>query len=312
MDLSFPKAELHLHLEGAIDLVTLSELARRHGMPEPPADLYQYDDFLGFLGAFKQVTLHLRTPEDYALAAERLLERLAGENVRYAEIYYSAGICLRKGMEVGAIYEALAEAGRQAPLEVRWIFDAVRQFGPEAAAEVTRWAVKCRDRGVVGIGIGGDEAEGLPRLFRRAYEMARAEGLRLTAHAGETTGPETIWETIRELGVDRIGHGCSAVQDPELMAYLRERQIPLEVSVTSNYATGAVAAGAEHPVRRMFEEGLRVVINTDDPEMFHTTLSEEYRRLVERHGFTETEVRRLARNAFDAAFVVGCSPGGKA
>jgi aminodeoxyfutalosine deaminase len=142
--------------------------------------------------------------------------------------------------------------------------------------------------------------------------MARAEGLHLTAHAGETTGPETIWETIRELGVDRIGHGCSAVEDPNLVAYLRERQIPIEVSVTSNYATGAVAAGAEHPVRRMFEEGLMVVINTDDPAMFHTTLSEEYRRLVERHGFTETEVLRLARNAFDAAFVVGCSPGGKA
>jgi adenosine deaminase/aminodeoxyfutalosine deaminase len=215
-------------------------------------------------------------------------------------------------MEVEPIFEAIAGAGRRAAMEVRWIFDAVRQFGPEAAEQVTRLAVKYRDRGVVGIGIGGDEAEAPPRLFRRAYEMARAEGLRLTAHAGETTGPETIWETIRELGVDRIGHGCSAVEDPELINYLRDQQIPIEVSVTSNYATGAVAAGAEHPVRRMFDEGLMVVINTDDPAMFQTSLGEEYRRLVERHGFTEEEVLRLARNAFAAAFVVGCSPGGKA
>lgn len=309
MDLSFPKAELHLHLEGAVEPDTLRELAGRHGMPAASmtgaelAERYQYDSFLGFLMAFKWVTQHLQTPEDYALVTARLLERLRAQGVVYAEIYFSAGICLKKGLAVEPIFEAVAEAGRREGIRVQWIFDAVRQFGPEAAEVVTRLAARYRDRGAVGIGIGGDEEEGPPKLFRRVYEMARAEGLRLTAHAGETTGPETIWDSLRELGAERIGHGCSAVQDPSLMEYLRERQIPIEVSVTSNYATGAVAAGAEHPVRRMVDAGLLVVINSDDPAMFHTSLSQEYVRLVERHGFTRDEARRLARNGFQAAFL---------
>ncbi len=318
MDLSFPKAELHLHLEGSVEIETLRELARRHGMPPPPGNLYHYAGFLSFLMAFKQVALHLRTPEDYALVTERLLERLRRDNVVYAEIYFSAGICLKKGQPAGAIFEAIADAGRRAEercgVRSRWIFDAVRQFGPEAAEEVVRLAARYRDRGVVAIGIGGDEEAGPPASFRRAYEMARSEGLRLTAHAGETTGPETIWSTVRDLGVDRIGHGCSAVRDAALVDYLRERQIPIEVSVTSNYATGAVAAGAEHPVRRMVDAGLVVTLNTDDPAMFQTTLTEEYRRLVDRHGFTESEVLELAGNAFRAAFLpdmVRCCPGGR-
>jgi len=311
VDFAFPKAELHLHLEGAVEMETLRELAARHGLHEPPADLYQYDSFLGFLMAFKRVCDHLRGPEDYALATRRLLERLRGEGVVYAEVYFSAGTCLLKKMEVGPVFDAIR--AEEAPgLRVHWIFDAVRQFGAEAAEEVARLAARYRDRGVVAIGIGGSEEDGPPRLFRRVYEQARAEGLRLTAHAGETTGPEAVWETIRELGPDRIGHGCSVVQDPVLVEYLRERQIPIEVSVTSNYATGAVVG--EHPVRRMFDAGLLVVINTDDPAMFSSTLTGEYRRLVERHGFTQGEVRRLAGNAFRAAFapadVVPCSPEG--
>jgi adenosine deaminase/aminodeoxyfutalosine deaminase len=304
MDWSFPKAELHLHLEGSLETDTLGELARRHGLPPPPADLYRYHDFLEFLIAFKEVTRHLLGPEDYALATDRLLARLREQNVVHAEIYFSAGICRRKGMEVDPIYQAIRDASRAADgLRVGWIFDAVRQFGAEAAEEVVRLAARYRDQGVVGIGIGGSEQDGPPRSFRRAFEMARAEGLRLTAHAGETTGPETIWETLRELGPDRIGHGTSAVRDPQLMAYLRDRQIPIEVSVTSNYATGAVAPGDQHPVRRMVDEGLLVVINSDDPAMFQTSLTEEYRRLVQRHGFSENEVRQLAANAFQAAFL---------
>jgi aminodeoxyfutalosine deaminase len=309
VDLDFPKAELHLHLEGTVEPDTLRELAGRHGMPAASmsgvelAERYQYDDFLGFLMAFKWVTQHLRTPEDYALVTARLVERLREQGVVYAEIYFSAGICLKKCLAVEPIFEAVADAGRLEGIRVQWIFDAVRQFGPEAAEVVTRLAAQYRERGVVGIGIGGDEVEGPPKLFRRVYEMARAEGLRLTAHAGETTGPETIWDSLRELGAERIGHGCSAVEDPLLMEYLRERQIPIEVSVSSNYATGAVGAGVAHPVRRMVDAGLLVVINSDDPAMFHTSLGQEYVRLVERHGFTGDEVRRLARNGFQAAFL---------
>jgi aminodeoxyfutalosine deaminase len=313
VDLNFPKAELHLHLEGTVEPETLQELAARHGMEAGGWTLaeiarrYQYEDFLGFLSAFKWVTQHLCTPEDYGLVTRRLLEKLAAQNVRYAEIYFSAGICRWKKMPVEPVYEAIEAARREAEprlgIRARWIFDAVRQFGPEEAEEVVRLAVKYREQGAVGIGIGGDEIQGPPEMFRRAYAMARAEGLRLTVHAGETAGPESIWGALRELGAERIGHGVAAVRDPELMAHLKERQIPVEVNVTSNYCTGAIAAGAEHPVRRMFEAGLSLVINSDDPAMFHTSINAEYARLVERHGFSEAEVRELARNSFQAAFL---------
>jgi adenosine deaminase/aminodeoxyfutalosine deaminase len=306
VDLNFPKAELHLHLEGTVEPETLRELAGEWTVAEI-VRRYQYEDFRGFLDAFKWVTQHLRTPEDYALVTRRLLEKLAAQNVRYAEIYFSAGICRWKKMPVEPIYEAIEAARREAEprlgIRARWIFDAVRQFGPEEAEEVVRLAVKYREHGAVGIGIGGDEAQGPPEMFRRAYDMARTEGLRLTVHAGETTGPASIWGALRELGAERIGHGVTAVQDPELMAYLKEHQIPVEVNVTSNYCTGAVAAVAEHPVRRMFEAGLSLVINSDDPAMFHTSINAEYARLVERHGFSEAEVRELARNSFQAAFL---------
>ena len=310
MDLGFPKAELHLHLEGTIEPATLCELARRRAAPlteEEVRTRYCYSDFLAFLQAFKWVTDFLATPADYEIAAYRALEKLHSQNVRYAEIYFSAGICLWKNLEVEPILEGLEEARRRAEeawgIRARWIFDAVRQFGPEAAERVARLAIRLQDRHVVGIGLGGAEEEGPPGLFRRVYEAARAEGLHLCVHAGETTGPESIWEALRQLDADRIGHGVSAVKDPALVEYLRERQIPIEVCVTSNYATGVLAAGSEHPVRRMFDAGLLVVINSDDPAMFGASLSDEYRRLFERHGFTEAEIRLLGRNAFRASFL---------
>ena len=310
VNLDFPKAELHLHLEGTIEPATACELARRCGASlaeEEVVERYRYSDFLGFLQAFKWVTSYLKTPEDYGIVAYRALEKLHTQNVRYAEIYFSAGICLWKGLEVEPILEALEEARRRAEetwgIRAQWIFDAVRQFGEEAAESVARLAARLKHRHVVGIGLGGEEEQGPPAAFRRVYEAARAEGLHLCVHAGETTGPESIWEAIRELGAERIGHGVSAVCDPGLMEYLREQQIPIEVCVTSNYATGVVEPEEEHPARRMFDAGLMVVINSDDPAMFHTSLNGEYARLIEKHGFSEEEVRKLARNSFQASFL---------
>lgn len=312
-DLSFPKAELHLHLEGTVEPGTLRELARRRSAPAADwsdgqiQDQYRGGGFLGFLMAFKWVTSHLVTPEDYELVACRALEKLHSQNVRYAEIYFSAGICLRKKIEVAPILEGLEEARRQAEarwgIRTCWILDAVRQFGPQEAERVARLAIALRHRHVVGIGLGGDEADAPPAPFRPVYEMARAEGLRLCVHAGETAGPESIWQAIDELGAERIGHGVSAVQDPALIDCLRQRRIPLEVCVTSNYSTGAVAPEAEHPVRRLFEAGLLLVINSDDPAMFQTSLNQEYLRLVERHGFSQAEIQELARNSFRASFL---------
>jgi adenosine deaminase/aminodeoxyfutalosine deaminase len=310
VNLDFPKAEIHLHLEGTIEPQTLCELAARRHVAlteEEVAARYRYADFLGFLQAFKWVTQYLQTPEDYQIVALRMFEKLHRQNVVYAEVYFSAGICLWKGMEVDPIFDALEEARLRAEadwgIRARWIFDAVRQFGIEAAERVFRLAARWQHRHVIGIGIGGDEKRGAPAMFQTLFEAARSAGLRLLAHAGENTGPEFIWESIRKLGAQRIGHGVSAICDPALVQYLRDTQIPIEVCVTSNYATGVVARGAEHPVRRMFDAGLLVVINSDDPAMFGTTLNDEYRRLVERHGFTEDEITVLAQNSFQAAFL---------
>jgi aminodeoxyfutalosine deaminase len=310
VDLNFPKAELHLHLEGTIEPATLCELAKRRGLALTGTEVaarYRYGDFPGFLHAFKWVTEFLQTPEDYETVARRALEKLHEQNVRYAEIYFSAGICCRRNIAVEPVLDALDQARREAEqawgIRVQWILDAVRQFGPEAAERVARLAAQARHLQVVGIGLGGDEERGAPALFRRVYDIARGEGLRVVAHAGETTGPEFIWDAIEHLGAERIGHGVSAVCDARLIAYLKERQIPIEVCVTSNYGTGVVAEGAEHPVRKMFDAGLLLVINSDDPAMFATSLNDEYRRLLERHGFSEAEVRLLARNSFQAAFL---------
>jgi len=310
LDLSFPKAELHLHLEGTIEPATLCELASRRGLDlsqEEVAARYRYTDFLGFLQAFKWVTQYLQTPEDYAIVAYRMLEKLHAQNVRYAEVYFSAGICNWRRLDVEPIFDALEDARRRAEgkwgIRAKWIFDAVRQFGVDAAERVFRLAAQLQDRNVVGVGIGGDEKQGEPALFEHLYGLARSDGLHVVAHAGENTGPEFIWASLRQLGAERIGHGVSTMADPTLVAYLRERQIPIEVCVTSNYATGVVASGTEHPIRRMFDAGLMIVINSDDPAMFGATLQEEYVRLAERHGFSEAELRGLARNSFEAAFL---------
>jgi adenosine deaminase/aminodeoxyfutalosine deaminase len=268
----WPKAELHLHLEGSIDPATLLELAPDLG-PEEAARIFDFTDFQGFLQAFGRVVKCLRTPEDYALITRRLLDRLAAENVRYAEIFISAGVVLWKGQEFAPVFDAVREAALGQPaVEVRWIVDAVRQFGVEHCMTVARLAAERAGDGVVAYGIGGDEARGPAAWFTEVFRFARNAGLRLTAHAGESTGPESIWAAL-ELGAERIGHGIAAIRDPVLVKHLRDHHIPLEVSITSNLVTGVVGSLAEHPVRRLYDAGVPIILNTDDPGFFHTTLT---------------------------------------
>lgn len=205
---SLPKAELHLHLEGSIEPATLVELRRRHGMDGASLaeveQLYNYADFTGFLMAFKDVTGHLRTPEDYELITYRLMERLKSENVLHAEVFVSVGVCLWRKQDFAAIFEGL-ERGRQRGekdfgVSLLWIFDAVRQFGTEKAQEVVDLAVRFRERNVAGFGIGGDERQGPPELFKAVYARAADHGLHLTAHAGENDGPESIWGALNLKG----------------------------------------------------------------------------------------------------------------
>jgi aminodeoxyfutalosine deaminase len=306
---SLPKAELHLHLEGSIDSATLLELRKRHGKAGSLAEieqLYRYNDFTGFLMAFKAITEDLKHPEDYELIAYRLMQQLKAQNVLHAEVYVSVGVCLWRKQDFLAVFEGL-ERGRERGekdfgVSLLWIFDAVRQFGVEAAREVFQLAVRLRDRGVVGIGIGGDEQKAPAELFREPYAYAAEHGLRLTAHAGETAGAESIWGALN-LRVERIGHGLTAAQDPELIEELAVRQIPVEICVTSNLLTGCCPQVNDHPVRHYFDQGVMITLNSDDPAMFHTSLNREYQLAQEFFGFTDEHLRELARNSFEASFL---------
>jgi adenosine deaminase/aminodeoxyfutalosine deaminase len=291
------KAELHVHLEGAVWPETLCEIDPSLTLEEVERR-YRYADFAGFLEAYKWVNLKLRTPAHFALAARRLFEYLHGQNVRYAEVNLSVGVWLWRGLEFEPVFAAIhAEAGR-APLAVRFIFDAVRQFGAGPAWDVARLAEANRARGVAGVGIGGDESRGETRIFREVFAWAAERGLWVVPHAGETCGPESVWQAL-ECGARRIGHGIRAIGDPVLVAHLRDHRIPLEVAVSSNLATGAAGPLAAHPLRRLYDAGVPITLNTDDPPMFATTLNREYEIAAREFGFDETQLRGIAANGFE-------------
>ena len=304
-----PKAELHLHLEGSVDAATLLELRRQHGDHATLAEteaLYRYSDFPSFLMAFKDVSAHLRAPEDYEFITYRLMQQLKEENVLHAEVYVSVGVCLYRKQDFPAIFEGLdrgrARGARDFGVSLLWIFDATRHFGVEEAQKVFELAVNYKSRHVVGIGIGGDEVKAPPELFRGVYAFAEDNGLRLTAHAGETAPAESIWGALN-LHAERIGHGLTAAQDPDLIEELAYRQIPVEICLTSNLRTGVCKSIAEHPAKNYFEQGIMITLNTDDPGLFGTTLAREYQLAQETYGFTDEHLRELARNSFEASFL---------
>ncbi len=304
-----PKAELHLHLEGAVEPGTLVELRKLHGENATLAEteeLYRYTDFATFLMAFKEVSAHLRGPEDYELVTYRLMQKLKEENVLHAEVYVSVGVCLYRKQDFPAIFEGLergrARGARDFGISLLWIFDATRHFGVEEAQKVFELAVRYIDRHVVGVGIGGDEVKAPPELFRGVYSYAEENGLHLTAHAGETGPAESIWGALN-LHAERIGHGLSAAQDPDLVEELAYRQIPVEICLTSNLRTGCCKTAAEHPAKSYFEQGLMITLNTDDPALFGTSLAREYQLAQETFGFTDEHLRELARNSFEASFL---------
>jgi len=295
-----PKAELHLHLEGSLEPSTLREI--EPGLSEEEIELrYRYEDFAGFIESFKWVTGLLRTPDDYALATRRLLERLAAENVNYAEITLSAGTMLWRGQDFFPVYEAVTREAGRSSVEVFWILDAIRHFGAEHGMAVAKLAAERADEGVVAFGIGGNEARGPVEWFTDVFRFARERGLRITAHAGETVGSSSVRAAV-DAGAERIGHGIRAAEDPALLEWLRERGVPLEICISSNVATGAVARLEDHPIRRIFDSGVPIVLNTDDPAMFRTTLTREYELAAQLFGFTETELQEVSENSFRYAF----------
>ena len=308
-----PKAELHLHLEGSITPETLVELSLRND-PHPLAldaarQVYSYTDFPSFLMSFKAVTERLHTAADYETITYNMLRDLAAQGVRHAEVYISIGILYHFArLDVDDVMAAI-ERGRirgeqDFNLSLLWIIDAVRHFGLEECARVFRKAAELQHQypSVIGIGIGGDEARGPAQDFRELYAEAKAAGLRLTCHAGESTGPQSIWAAVN-IGAERIGHALSAQHDPDLISVLAERQIPLELNVTSNLRTACCSSLDEHPVRRYFEDGLMVTLNSDDPPFFGANLLDEYLLAHQAFEFPLDQLREIAANSIEASFL---------
>ena len=312
---SLPKAELHLHLEGSIRPSVACELAARHGVELTKEEVrrrYAYEDFAGFLDAFKWVTSFLREPGDFALVAADLAEQLLAQNVVYAEVTLSVGVMFLRQQRPEANFVAIREATQRYEtrgLRMNWIFDAVRQFGAAAALQVVEAAKRCASPRIVAFGIGGDEMSLATSEFRSVYEKAAECGLHRLMHAGEIGGPDKIREAIELLGVERIGHGIAAIHDPALMDLLAERHIPLEVCPASNLRTGALALQrknllanlGEHPLPALLRHGVPVTLSTDDPAMFHTSLVEEYQR-AHAMGLAENELAEVVQSSFHYAF----------
>ncbi|WP_205304807.1 adenosine deaminase [Nocardioides sp. 616] len=312
-----PKAELHVHHVGSASERIVGELAARHPgtVPSDPSGLrafYEFRDFAHFIEVYLAVVDLIRTPEDVRLLTYEVAREMAqGQQVRYAELTCTPYTSVRpheadRGMPIEAYTEAIEDARvaaeRDFGLVLRWIYDIPGEAGLPAAEETLRFALDHAPAGLVGFGLGGPEI-GVPRpQFRPHFDAARAAGLRSVPHAGETTGPETVWDAIRLLGADRIGHGTTAAQDPELLAFLAETGIPLEVCPSSNIATRAVASLAEHPITAFRDAGVRFSINSDDPPMFGTTLNREYEIAADLLDLDEAGVAELARAAVLASF----------
>ncbi len=320
-----PKAEIHIHLEGAIQPETVLKLAERHKMlGKLPGDnvdelkkWFTFSDFSHFIVVYLTIQDLLRTPEDFALIAYENGADMAAQNIRYRELTVTpyTHTDFQNKLPIEAVLEGLADgrsrAKRDFNVEMRWVFDVPRNlsfpqrdgqtYDPRPAEKTLAYALQGRDFGVVGFGLGGNEVNAPPEPFAHAFASAKAEGLLSVPHAGETVGPASVWGALRDLQADRLGHGVRAIEDPNLLDVLRERQIPLEINPTSNTCLHIYPDMAAHPFRQLDELGLLVTINSDDPPLFNTNLLQEYALVAEAFGYDEAALTRLARNAFVAS-----------
>ncbi|WP_443072998.1 adenosine deaminase [Streptomyces sp. NBC_01451] len=316
-----PKAELHVHHVGSASPRIVSQLAARHPDsqvptdPEALADFFTFTDFAHFIKVYLSVVDLIRTPEDVRLLTYEIARDMARQQVRYAELTITPFSSVRRGIDERAFMDAIEDARKSAEAEfgtvLRWCFDIPGEAGLESAEETVRLATddRLRPEGLVSFGLGGPEI-GVPRpQFKPYFDRAIAAGLRSVPHAGETTGPETVWDALNHLRAERIGHGTSSAQDPALLAHLAEQRIALEVCPTSNIATRAVRTLDEHPIREFVRAGVLVTINSDDPPMFGTDLNSEYAVAARLLDLDEWGIADLAKNAVEASFL---DPAGKA
>ena len=310
---ALPKAELHIHLEGSIRPATLLALARRNGVDIGPTDeaglrdLYRFRDFSHFLELYSVILHAIRTPEDFARIAEELGRDAAAQGTRYLEVTFTAGSHVRgKGIPFAEIMDAVAAgaaaARRDTGVELRFILDHVRDYPVADCWQTAEWCVQARDRGVVALGLTGDERRNGAAPFAEPIRWAQAQGVAFVPHTGEAAGPAGIWDAL-QFEPPRLGHGIRAVDDPALVAYLREHAVVLEVCPTSNVCTGSVPSLEAHPLRTLWDARVPLTINSDDPPMFNTSLLGEYRLAVTHFGFTPAELARAARTAAGAALL---------
>ncbi|MCO6450811.1 MAG: adenosine deaminase [Caldilineales bacterium] len=320
---AMPKVELHVHLEGAIQPGTVLELARRHSIKLPvesEASLrkwYQFRDFRHFIEIYLTIQNLLRSPADFELITYDFGREMRRHNTRYAEATFTpfTHIWQDKGLTADDLIDGL-EAGRQKAkrdfgVEIAWVLDIPRNLSFDgedytgfASDPTVEMALAWQDRGVVALGLGGNEVGAPPEPFAHAFAAAHDGGLHSVPHAGETVGPASVWGALRALGAERIGHGVRAIEDPELIDYLVEHQIPLEVNPTSNIRLGVYPGYEQHPLRRLWDAGAYVTVNSDDPPLFNTTLSQEYRVLIDHFGFDAAMLEQISLNALQASFLL--------
>lgn len=303
-----PKVELHVHLEGAIQPATLLKLAQRHQMPLPADDVegiqrwYTFTDFPHFVEVYMAISERLRTPEDIELIAREFFQGQADQNIRYSEVTYSPHMhFLQKGLsfevQLAALNHARAWAKQTLDVDAGWVIDIARTRSPDEGERTAEWAISAMNDGVIAFGIGGKEVDNPPEKFATAFAKARAAGLPIIPHAGETVGPISIWSALNVTNPVRLYHGVRCLEDPHLVDVLRQQQIPLDICPTSNICLGVYPTMQDHPLPRLLAEGLYVTINSDDPPMFNTTLTNEFQVIADTFGFSAEQLEELVMKA---------------
>jgi adenosine deaminase len=305
-----PKTEIHLHIEACISKETIIKILQEHKENfdvEEIEKLYQFKNLNEFIKLFLFILDSIKKPEDFQFIFENLKHYLIQNNIRYAEVFYAPSRLIQNGLEFREIARTLDYLAKECVLdggpEVKFLVDVSRTFGPENASKNLKRLLEAKVDTHIGIGLGGAELMGPAQDFKDIFAQARAEGLHCVAHSGEDDGPWSIWDTVQILKAERIGHGTSAIQDPDLLEYLRDRQIPIEICLTSNLFTGKyVRRPQDHPVRRYYDMGIICSINTDDPEIFNVDLTQEYYKLYKYLNFSITEIIDLIRMGVDSTF----------